>query len=85
MMISVANAAEAQIILNVDAHQKKPDKDITFKYIFRNPQSGVVLRAIEKGTGEIIEINSRDLKNFEFMPKDLNQVWQSELLKAKSY
>jgi len=85
MMISVAYAAEAQIILNVDAHQKKPDKDITFKYIFRNPQSGVVLRAIEKGTGEIIEINSRDLKNFEFMPKDLNQVWQSELLKAKTY
>jgi hypothetical protein len=85
MMISVACAAEAQITLNVDAHQKKPDKDITFKYILKSVQSGVVLRAIEKGTGETIEINSRDLKNVEFMPKDLNQVWQSELLKAKTY
>lgn len=85
MIVSVVNAAEAQIALNVDAHQKKPDKDITFKYISRNLQSGVVLRAIDKGTGETIEINSRDLKNFEFMPKDLNQVWQSELLKAKTY
>ena len=85
MMISLADATEAQIPLNVDAHQKKPDKDITFTYIYRNLQSGVVLRAIDKGTGEATEINSRDLKNFEFMPKDLNQVWQSELLKAKTY
>ncbi len=44
-----------------------------------------MLSAIEKSTGETIEINSRDLKNIEFMPKDLNQVWQSELLKAKTY
>lgn len=85
ILISVAYSAEAQIMLNVDAHQKKPDKDITFKYISKSAQSGFVLRAIEKGTGETIDINSRDLKNVEFMPKDLNQVWQSELLKAKTY
>ncbi len=41
MMISVGYAAEAQIILNVDAHQKKPDKNITFKYISKSLQSGV--------------------------------------------
>jgi len=85
IIISVSCAAEAQIMLNVDAHQKKPDRDITFKYISKSLQSGVVLSAIEKSTGETIEISSRDLKNVEFMPKDLNQVWQSELLKARTY
>ena len=63
IMISVSCAAEAQIMLNVDAHQKKPDKDITFKYISKSLQSGVMLSAIEKSTGETIEISSRDLKN----------------------
>ncbi len=85
MMISVAYVAEAQIMLNVDAHQKKPDRDITFKFISRSVQLGFVLTAVEKSTGETIEFSSRDLKNVEFVPKDLSQVWQSELLKAKTY
>ncbi|MFZ0472314.1 MAG: M48 family metalloprotease [Bacteroidales bacterium] len=85
MMISVAYTAESQIAINVDAHQKKPDRDITFKYISKSPQLGLVLRAIEKSTGETIEFSPRDLKNIEFTPKDLSQVWQSELLKAGTY
>lgn len=85
MMISVAYTAESQIAINVDAHQKKPDRDITFKYISKIAQLGVVLRAIEKSTGETIEFSPRDLKNIEFTPKDLSQVWQSELLKAGTY
>lgn len=84
-MTSAACTAEAQIVLNLDAHHKKLDKDITFQYISKSLQSGVVLRAIEKSTAATIEVNSRDLKNIELMPKDLNQVWQSELLKAKVY
>jgi hypothetical protein len=85
MMISVAYTAESQIAINVDAHQKKPDRDITFKYISKSAQLGFVFRAIEKSTGETIEFSPRDLKNIEFTPKDLSQVWQCELLKAGTY
>jgi beta-barrel assembly-enhancing protease len=85
MLLSVTYAAEAQILINVDAHQKKPDRDLTFKNISRSQQLGYVLTAIVKGTGETIEFSSRDLKNVEFTPTDLNQVWHCELLKAKTY
>lgn len=85
LLFSFSSLLNSQISLNLDAYHKKLKTDITILYVGNEGSTMGNIRATNKTTGSLIYMYWADIKNLDLKPKNVEQVWQAELLTSKTY
>ncbi|MRR19267.1 hypothetical protein EG827_03655 [bacterium] len=81
----VTTAASGQIAVNVSARNPTTKERVTISAVIRTGGRLVVQTAMDPVTGQVSLINYPDLRKYEFVPGNIESLWQFKMLEYKVY
>ncbi len=84
-LLLTATAASGQIAVNISARNRITKEQVTFNAVIRTGGRIVVQTALDPVTGQVSLISYPDLRKYEFIPGDIESLWQFKMLEYKIY
>ncbi|MCK7533610.1 MAG: hypothetical protein MZV63_22555 [Marinilabiliales bacterium] len=84
-LLVTATAASGQIAVNISARNRNTKEQVTFNAVIRTGGRIVVQTALDPVTGQVSLISYPDLRKYEFIPGDIESLWQFKMLEYKVY
>ena len=81
----VATVASGQIAVNISARNRNTKEQITINTVARFGGRLIVQTAPDPATGQVSIISFADLRKYEFIPGNIESLWQFKMLEHKVY
>lgn len=81
----VTTLASGQIAVNISARNRNTKEKVTISAVIRTGGRLVVQTAFDPVTGQTSLIGYPDLRKYEFMPGNIESLWQYKMLEYKIY
>ncbi len=84
-LLLVATVASGQIAINISARNRNTKEQITINTVARFGGRLIVQTAPDPATGQVSIISFADLRKYEFIPGNIESLWQFKMLEHKVY
>jgi hypothetical protein len=84
-LLLLATGASGQIAVNISARNRITKEQVTINTVIRSGGRLIVQTALDPVTGQVSIISYPDLRKYEFIPGDIESLWQFKMLQYKVY
>lgn len=85
LLLLATSGAISQIPVNLSARNRVTGEVISIKLVARTGGRTVVQTSLDPATGQVTTISYADLRKYEFIPGDIESLWQLKMLESKIY